>query len=64
MREDWGGGEEGKVASRYNKYGCHHPPPSPLSILHSITATALTLSTQICNKVVLLIGQWDGVIRG
>ena len=37
--------------------------PLPLSILHSTTATAITLTIQICNKVVFL-GQWDGVIRG
>jgi len=40
--------------------------PLPLSILHehSTTATAITLTIQICNKVVLFIGQWDGFIRG
>jgi len=43
-------------------YAVHFP--LPLSILHSTTTTAITLTIQICNKVVLFIGQWDGVIRG
>ena len=49
--EDEGGWKEGGVASRHKSMYITIHLPLPLSILHSTTATAITLTTQSAIKL-------------